>query len=390
MTRPRILHLIHKLDIGGAERQLLTSLKAFDPERFDHRVGLLFRRGELYPEIEALGLPIAEFHLRTRSLPAALKRLVDHLRDERIDVVHAHLHLVAVYARIAARIAGTPACVYTEHSDVGRRALRWRLLERSLVPWTSYKLTVSEIQRRLTIEREGCPPDRVEWIANSVRVDDFVPDPVARAAVRRELGIAADALVIGNISNMRRLKRLDVLIEAFAQLAPERPDLWLLLVGDGADRPDLLALAQRSGMADRIVMPGARLDVVALLQAMDVFAISSHSEGLPINMLEAMAARLPVLATRVGAIPDVLTHDDSGLLVEAGDSVRFAAELERLVDQPELRKRLREAGYAHVRNNYDASVNARRLEAIYASLLGANASSDSAAHQQDPHTERVV
>lgn len=390
MTRPRILHLIHKVDIGGAERQLLTSLKAFDPERFEHRVGLLFRRGELYPEIEALGLPTVEFHLRTRSLPFAIKRLVEYLRREQVDVVHAHLHLIAIYARIAARIAGTPACVYTEHSDVGRRPLHWRLVERSLVPWTSYKLTVSEIQRQLTIEREGFPPDRVEWIANSVRVDDFAADPRARVAIREELGIPSDAQVIGNISNMRKLKRLDVLIDAFARLAPQRPMLWLLLVGDGADRADLLARAATSGVGDRIVMPGPRLDVAALLQAMDLFAISSHSEGLPINLLEAMAARLPALATRVGAIPDVLTHERSGLLVDAGDDEAFGRELEKLVDDSDLRARLIETGYAHVRSHYDASVNARRLEEIYASLLDHLAGSARTAHQQDAHAERVV
>lgn len=369
VTRPRVLHLIHKLDIGGAERQLLTSLAAFDRDRFDHRVGVLFRRGAIFEELAATDVPTVEFNLRTRNVPAGIARLVRYLREERIDVVHAHLHLIAIYARIAARIAGTPVAVYTEHSDIARRPWMWRRIEQALEPWTSYKVTVSEIQKTRTIALEGYPSNKVEWIKNSVPVDDFAAEASIRDARRAELGIPADALVVGNISNMRYLKRFDLLIEAFEELATGRPHLWLLLVGDGADKPRLDAMKSRSPFGDRIVMTGKRLDVADLLRTMDVFAISSESEGLPINMLEAMAAHLPVVATRVGAIADVIDDERNGLLLDAGDTLRLLDSLRRLVDEPDLRTRLAEAGHRHVRENYDAPVNSRRLEEIYSMLL---------------------
>lgn len=369
VTRPRVLHLIHKLDIGGAERQLLTSLSAFDRDRFDHRVGVLFQRGAIFEELAATDLPCVEFGLRTRNVPGGIARLVRYLRDERIDVIHAHLHLIAIYARIAARIAGTPVAIYTEHSDIARRQWIWRRIERALEPWTSYKVTVSEVQKTRTVALEGFPAEKVEWIKNSVPVDEFSPDPEIRRSRREELGVPADALVIGNISNMRYLKRLDLLIEAFEELARTRSDLWLLLVGDGADKPRLDALRSQSAFAERIVMTGKRRDVADLLRAMDVFAISSESEGLPINMLEAMAAGLPVVATRVGAIADVIDDETSGLLLDAGDTARLQHTLRRLVDEPESRARLAEAGHRHVRAEYDAPVNSRRLEEIYARLL---------------------
>ncbi len=374
--RLRILHLIHKIDVGGAERQLLTLLGALDRENFDHRVGLLFRRGQLYDELEGMGLPIVEFRLRTRSWPAGLDRLRRYIRDQRIELVHSHIHAAGVYARVAARLAGNGCrSVYTEHSDVGRRRLLWRRLERALVPWTDYKITVSPVQRELTIRLEGFPPDRVEYIANSVDPEPFLRARARRTEVRGDLGIPESCQVVGNVSNMRYLKRLDQLIDAFDGVAEDHPRLRLLLVGTGAEYEALRAHASKTRSAERILFTGPRTDVPDLLSAMDFFAISSHSEGLPINMLEAMAAGIPVVATRVGAIGDVLEHGRTGRLVDADDVEGLIRELRHLVEAPTEARKQAEAAQQVLIERFSARTNAERLEHIYSSLASGTSES---------------
>ena len=370
-SRIPVLHLIGNLNVGGAERQLITLLQAFDRDDFEHHLGLLHMPGFLIAKAREIeDLRVVEFGFRHKHFVPSMGRIVRYLRQNDIQVLHAHLHLVAVYGRVAARIAGTPATVYTEHSDVGARSWVERVAERALVPWTGTKIAVSEEQRELTQELEGFPAAKVRVISNSIDVDEFSPDPEVRGAVRDELGFEPGDVVVGIVGNLHERKRVDHLIDHAAALRMAHPDLRLLVVGDGVDRPMLEARARGLGVADHVRFVGAQSQVATFMRAMDVLAITSRWEGLPINMLEAMACGLPVVATDTGDIRRVVDAAAAGHVVAVDDEVGFREALASLVADPVRRAELGARARAYAVREHGSRRNAARLEAIYRELLG--------------------
>ena len=369
--RVPVLHLINTLEAGGAERQLITLLEGFDRERFEHHVGVLSWGGFLAEEVRRDdSLRYVDFGFRHRSFLPSFARVVRYQREHGIRIVHAHLHLVGIYARIAARIAGTPVAIYTEHSDVGDRPWFERLAERALVRWTSMKITVSEEQRRLTQQLEGFPHERVLTMSNSVPTARFAPDAPARAHTRASFGYSDEDVVVGIVGRIEERKRVPMLLRVAADLAPGHPRLRVLVVGDGPERETAAQTAAELGIADRVTFTGRRQDIASVMQAMDLLAITSSWEGLPINMLEAMSTGLPVVSTAVGAIAEVLSEARAGATVAVDDHAAFCRALAVLVENRELRAEQGRAARAHVLAHHDASLNCRRLEALYLELLG--------------------
>lgn len=368
--RVAVLHLINTLEAGGAERQLITLLEAFDRERFEHHVGVLSWGGFLAEEVrQDPTLRFVDFGFRHRHFLPSFARVVRYQREHGIDVVHAHLHLVGIYARIAARLAGTPVTVYTEHSDVADRPWFERFAERALIPYTSMKITVSEEQRQLTQRLEGFPAQRVLTMSNSVPTERFAPDAAVRARVREQFGFSHEDVVVGIVGRIEERKRVSMLLRIAAGLRTRLPQLCVLVVGDGPEREACTRLATELGLSARVVFAGRQQDVASIAKAMDVLAITSRWEGLPINMLEAMSTAMPVVATAVGAIGELLVAAQAGATVEVDDLDGFAAALAARVENPELRLREGRAARAYVRAHHDAALNCRRLEALYLDLL---------------------
>lgn len=365
-----VLHLINTLEAGGAERQLITLLEAFDRDRFEHHVGVLSWGGFLADEVRAdPSLRFVDFGFRHRHFFGSFGRVVRYLREHDVQVLHAHLHLVGLYGRVAARIARTPVAVYTEHSDVGDRPWYERLAERAVVPWTSMKITVSDEQRALTQRLEGFPADRVMTMSNSVPTSRFAPSMEGRARVRTRFGFDDAHVVVGIVGRIEERKRVPALLRVGAALVPRFADLRILVVGEGPGRDRAAGLAVQLGIADHVVFAGRQQDVAAMMQAMDVLAITSRWEGLPINLLEAMSTGLPVVATAVGDIPAVLAASGAGVSVATGDEEAFADALAELLTSPALRRERGDRARAHVLAHHDAALNCRRLESLYLDLL---------------------
>lgn len=368
--RVAVLHLINTLETGGAERQLITLLEAFDRERFEHHVGVLSWGGFLSEEVrQDPTLHYVDFGFRHRHFLPSFARVVRYQREHQIDVVHAHLHLVGIYARIAARIARTPVAVYTEHSDVADRPWFERLAERALVPYTSMKITVSDEQRLLTQRLEGFPAERVLTMSNSVPTGRFAPDAAVRARVRAQCGFSEEDVVVGIVGRIEERKRVSTLLRIAAALRTRLPQLRLLVVGDGPEREACTQLAAGLGLTASVIFAGRQQDVASIVKAMDVLAITSRWEGLPINMLEAMSTAMPVISTAVGAIPSLLVAARAGASVEIDDLEGFATALATRIEDPELRRREGQAARAYVLAHHDAVLNCRRLEALYLELL---------------------
>ncbi|MBO2438848.1 glycosyltransferase [Actinomadura nitritigenes] len=299
----RVLHVITGLEHGGAEHQLALLLRHLPVEC---EVATLTRAGVLGDRIRCGGVPVHELGMRGNRDLAALPRLVRLIRGGRYDVVHTHLYRACVYGRVAARLAGTPRIIATEHSlgdgqIEGRRTTRAvRALYRATERLGSMTVAVSPtVAARL--RAWGVPPGRVTVIPNGIDPAAFAYDPERRAATRRRLGIPMDAHVAGTVGRLVPTKRIDLLVRAAART----PDARLLVAGDGPERARLERLAAALGLTGRAVFTGRTDDVASVLAAMDVYAAPSAQETFGVGVLEALAAGLPVVRTACPALDDL-------------------------------------------------------------------------------------
>ncbi|MEV6011812.1 glycosyltransferase [Streptomyces sp. NPDC051976] len=301
--RPRVLHVITGLGIGGAEQQLRLLLRHLGAEC---EVVALREAGVVAEGIRADGTPVVDLGMGGNRDLRALPRLVGLMRAGRYDVVHTHLYRACVYGRVAARLAGVRAVVATEHSlgesqiegrplTRGTRAL-YRGTERLGTATVAVSATVAQ-----RLEAWGVPAQRVHLVPNGIDPDDFRFAPATRAATRAQLGLAQDAFVVGGVGRLVPGKRFDTLVRAVAAT----PGTDLLLAGDGPERPVLLALAAKLRASGRVHLVGATPDVPALLAAMDVFVSPSREEAFGLAVVEALASGLPVLHVACPAVDDL-------------------------------------------------------------------------------------
>ncbi|MEV4007680.1 glycosyltransferase [Actinomadura sp. NPDC049753] len=334
----RVLHVITGLDHGGAERQLALLLRHLP---VSCEVATLTRAGALGAEIRRSGVPVHEIGMRGNRDLGALPRLARLIRRGRYDVVHTHLYRACVYGRIAARMAGAPRVIATEHSlgeghIEGRATTRGvRALYRATERLGSATVAVSPaVADRL--RAWGVRPGRIVVIPNGVDAAAFAFDPARRTATRRRLGIGPDEPVVGGVGRLVPTKRFDLLVEAVARLDGVR----LLLVGAGPAREALARLAHERGAAGRVVFAGATSDVAGALAAMDVLAAPSVQETFGLGVLEGLAAGLPVRYTACPALDHLPPGDAPDARRLPSDAGVWSAELGRVLREPRDRTRV--------------------------------------------------
>jgi glycosyltransferase involved in cell wall biosynthesis len=353
----RVLHLIETGGPGGAERVLLAVAGSLG-DGYRSVVGLA-RGGWLAGQVRAAGLDLVD--LGGRGDLGTLGALLRLIRRRRIRVVHAHEFYMALLATAAGALTGVPAVctVHGKHYYPDRR--RRRLLYRLAARRAARVVAVSGELRAFFCGVTGVARDAVQVVYNGIDVAAYAGvrgDPSRRVG----LGIPADALVVGSIGNLYAVKGHACLLRAAALLRDRGGDPHVVILGRGEQREPLLALADTLGLSSRLHLPGFREDAASYLGAMDMFALPSQSEGMPLSLLEAMAAGLPVVASAVGGVPEALEDGRTGLLVSPADPVALAAALHRLAANPALAGELGLAAQAEVRRRFsvDAMVSAYR------------------------------
>jgi glycosyltransferase involved in cell wall biosynthesis len=367
--RITVLQLIGSLRIGGAERQLASLVGEFDRRKLRVIVATMESGGSLVEQFRAAGVDIRPLGFRMRHFVSGVRRLCRLLRDEKVDVLHGHMYHAAWYGRIAGLLAGVPVMIATDHGqELWKKP--WNVaFERYMNRHTSLRIAVSEDVAEILRKREHVPEDKLAVIPNGVDVDRFKAGGNERQQVRAELGLSGDAVVVGTVARLVEPKALHIMIRAVAQVADVDPRVRLLVVGDGPLRADLERCASDLGITERVIFTGMRSDIPGLLAAMDIFALSSISEGLPVSLLEAMAAGKPIVATRVGGIPEAVTDRRECLLVEPGDAKALADGIMELIRKPDLAAELGRRAGERVLAEYSIQATARKLEEIYSSLL---------------------
>ncbi len=368
-TRPRVLTLLVGYGVGGAEQLILDTAPRLRAQGFDLRSAALKGPGPLLAELEAAGVPSVALGARHRGDLAVVLRLAALLRRERIDLLHSHLFLANLAGRIAGRLAGVPVILSHQHdTDVWMRP-HHRLLERWSVRLADRVITCSEAVRVWEIETIGLPPDKVTTLRNAI-VPPAEPGDADRRAVRQALGIAPDEVVVGTLGRLHEPKKgLSVFIDAAAAVLARVPRARFVLAGDGPSRAELEARAARAGLGDRLLFAGARRDVTRLLSAYDLFVQPSRWEGFGLTLVEAMAVGLPVVATDVGGIPEIVRHGRDGVLVPAGDAAALALAIADLLDDPARRSAFAAEGRHRAHTEFHIDRLVAETAALYRDAL---------------------
>jgi glycosyltransferase involved in cell wall biosynthesis len=357
----RIVQLVEHLELGGLER-LAVDL-AIAQQQAGHRVMVycLHQAGALAGRLEAAGIPVVAFHKAPGFSPGTVLRMARRLGGDRVDVVHGHNPGVHHYAALAARLSGVPVCINTRHSAATSQGLPYQeRYFRWVRPLTGHVVFVCGYVRRL-LERElHYPPAKCSVILNGIPLEGFLARPAAP-------GSRLPRIRFGTIGRLVPAKGHSVLIDAFARVCRQAPTAKLSIFGYGPLAAELGGQIERLGLAGRVRLEGRTGDSPGALQDLDVFVLSSLSEGLPLVILEAMAAGLPIVSTSVGGIPEVLAKEPAWLCPPA-DAEALAAAMLQAAGCGDLRQRgesLRRQAAA----SYGLEHMARRYEELYRRLL---------------------
>jgi glycosyltransferase involved in cell wall biosynthesis len=373
-----VVTLVDRLVHGGAERLAAEIATRLDPQRFASTLCVTrwsdaghVASGDLPTRLraraEAAGVRFIGLSRRGAWDVAAWAPLVRLLRGGGVQVLHGHMFGSNVWAVTLGRLTGVPVIVAHEHTWAFSGAPLRGIADRLIGAGSDVVIACSGEDRRRMIERQRMAPDVVRLVPNGIEGRPATPG----RDVRAELGIAPDAPVVGSVGTLRAQKRFDVLLRAAAELAPRRAGLRVVIVGEGPERARLEALAAQLGLADSVLLLGARDDVADVLQALDVAVLSSDFEGSPLSVMEYMEAGLPVVATAVGGLAEMIDDGVHGLLVPRRDPTALAAAVGALLDDPARRRELGAAARARRRAQFDLGVMVSAIEQLYEELYTA-------------------
>jgi glycosyltransferase involved in cell wall biosynthesis len=364
----KVLHL-HKIKgLSGSERHLLALLPALRERGVDARVLALDVEGSdaprLYAELEAAAVPYRRVRCTLDVNPRMARDVVRAVRAEAPDLLHTHLVHGDVYGSIASRVTGVPF-LSSRHNDDRYLLGPFRYVDRAFARGARRIVAISDAVRRF-LQQAGLPEEKLVTVHYGLDELPAAPSEVSPAAA----GVPEGAPLAVAAGRLIEQKDHATLLRAFARARAERPDAVLAILGGGPLESDTRALAAELGLGDAVLLPG-RLEIRDWLERADVFVHTSRWEGFGIVLLEAMLARLPVVATRVSAVPEVVADGTTGVLVEPGDVDGVASALGALLADPDHARTLGEAGRARARSEFSVARMTDRTLAVYDEALRA-------------------
>jgi sugar transferase (PEP-CTERM/EpsH1 system associated) len=369
MHQTNVLLLITELNVGGAERIVEQLATRLSPDRYNVKVACLYDPEVIGTEIRAAGISVINLDMRSKWDLRAPYRLFRLLRRENIQILHAHLFHANLLAATLGKLARIPIIITTRHSvEIGGPGREW--LNRLVKPLHDVAVMVSRQVHETERRRSGVKPDKIAEIPGGVDVNIFTQiDCKSIKRLRHKWDLGTEVTIIGTVGRFVEPKGYSYLLEAMVELRKQNSNIRALLVGDGSLRLAMEEKAETLDLPDILVFTGIRRDVPMILALLDVFVLPSLWEGLPIALLEAMAAGLPVVATRVGGVPEVVVDGVTGFLVPPRDPQALADAILRLLRDPDLRRRMGEAGHARVAEHFSVEQMVGKTEALYEQLL---------------------
>jgi glycosyltransferase involved in cell wall biosynthesis len=360
----RVLHVIDSFDLGGAQTALRHLVAATDRTRFAPEVAAMHGRGVFYDDFRALGVPVHSLSPR-RWLPLYVPALMALILRRRPQIVHCHLFGANWIAKPLAALLGVPVRIsHDQCNDAVRHESRAAL---AIDTWTNRLSThicaVSRSTHDFLVQRERLPPERVSVVYNGVDLDRFDP---ARVHGQRN---PAHPLIAG-VGRLHAQKDFALFLEVAARLAKRNPAMRFVIAGDGPEATMLRERATALGLGERVRFAGHVAEMREIYAAADVLLLTSRYEGTPLTVLEAMAMRVPVVASRLDGIAEVLIDGEDGFLVAPGDVDGFADRVEQLLGGAATRSRMADAAWRKVEASFSSRAMAAQVEAIYKRCLG--------------------
>jgi glycosyltransferase involved in cell wall biosynthesis len=377
---PRVLILTIGFTIGGAEQLVLTTAPRLQRDGFEVTVACLKGWGTLGDELDARGVRAVALGARSLWDLRVFGRLLSILRRDRIQILRSHLFWANLVARVVGRLASVPVIITTHHDTFSWMRWHRRLAERLTAPMSDAITTCSESVRREAIETFGLRPGLVRTLRNAIELPETRPDHAARERVRRELGASADDLLVGTLGRLDEPKKgLAIFLQAARLLSGELPRVRFAIVGDGPARASLEERAAREGVSHCTVFPGVRRDVPEVMRAFDLLVQPSLWEGFGLTLVEAMAVGTPVVASRVGGIPEVVADGVTGLLVPPGNPHALATACASILGDGVRASQMGRAGIDRARVEFGIERLVREIEDLYRELLMRGRAGDEAA-----------
>ncbi len=364
----KVVHFITELDRGGAQMALYRLLRHADRQKFAHQVVCLYNGDKVgAQQIRQLGTPVSDLGMTAQWRLDALWRLYRLLRRERPFLLHTWMFHANIPGRVLGRLAGVPVIISAERT-MGQEGRLRRALNRLTGRLPDSIICVSQQVANFAAQEIGLPPAKLSVIRNGIDLTQFDNLPDSQTA-RAEFDLPAQGKLIAAIGRPRPVKGYTFLLQAFAQIAPAYPDLYLIFVGDGPEKRPLQAAAAQLPDANRVLFLSDQPDIPRLLAGLDILVLPSLWEGLPNVVLEAMAAGLPVVATAVGGTPELVIHNQTGLLVPPQSPEALAQAISQLLDHPKLAAQMGQNGRQRAAAQFTIERMVQQTEALYNRLL---------------------
>lgn len=377
----RVAHVITRLCKGGAQENTFHTVRLHDRTRFAPTLIAGYAHGpegSIEAAVQEAGVPITREPWLVRNPSPlcdliTLQRLTAHFRRERYDIVHTHTSKAGWLGRIAAHRAGVPIIVHTPHGNIFdgyfpapvTRAFVW--MERHAARRTHRIIELTPVGVEEHLAEDIGQREQYRVIFSGIDTAPFEAAITAREQTRATLGVPPGALLIGGVGRLEPVKGFTHFVEAACRMADAQPNAVFILVGDGSQRAQLERQAAPLGSRFRFL--GLRQDIPNLMAALDILTVPSLNEGMGRVLLEAGAAGIPVVASRVGGIPDIVDNGETGLLVPPKDAKALAAALMELAQQPERRRLMGDTARAKVVPHYSLESMVRQIETLYEELL---------------------
>jgi len=365
-----VLWIIDSLGPGGAESLMPPLLRNFDRAVINPRVCVLqVRNGNpVANELIKIGVPVDLMPVKNLRDFSGFRRLLAYIKEHKPDIIHTQLETSDIFGTLAAKYLGIPS-VSTAHTlDIPSRMRRtyWR----NLLRWTILRLfskhviVVSDMTRNI-YRKLGFGNAKLITLYNGIDLGIFQPNGAKRQDLRKTLPLPADGIVLITVAVLREQKGLQYMLKALPDIMNDLPDTFYVIVGDGSYRKKLEELSRSLGIDDRVVFLGHRTDIPFLLAASDMFVFPTLQDALPTALFEAMAVGLPIVASEVGGVPEILHHGEDGLLVPPADPSKLTESCLCLLRDKALSARLGLSARKTVEERFDIRIQVQKLSNLY-------------------------
>ena len=365
----KILHLISSLGLFGAETIALNLAGTVQGNGYESILCAIENSSnskiDIIEQANKAGIETHILKCAGRFDIRAIFRLRKYIENQKIDVLHTHNYKSDLIGMLAARLAKVPV-IATAHgfTDMSRSVSMYEKLDRWILK--------SFFNKVVTVTGQMLPnfsDQQKRIIPNGIDISHFSRNEEKRVALRKKYNVADNDILIGTIGRLSKEKNQRMLLEAVYPIVRENEQVKIIIIGDGLKADELKQFVEARHLTDRVIFTGIMHDTVSAYSAMDIFILSSLTEGVPLTVLESMASKLPVIATRVGGIPEIMNNGETGLLVESQDVETLRIRVHELIDDKKLRQTLVDAAYEFVRDHYSLTKMCEAYQKVYEEVL---------------------